>query len=167
MQNKFYTIGHLEIPQRIIMDTPLWYLDNNNKDGISKKFKELKKISGYTFDNTHLHWSNIFGHMFSISIHLNYKKTYWDVHVWNHTGNESILNFLQKVVTVETDVLSIDNYKKLCGVTENYVRGIIKCSGCGKEIKTTDVAGQYFAGRYCNNCWNNKYKAIEAAENYE
>ena len=27
--------------------------------------------------------------------------------------------------------------------------------------------GQYVAGHYCKECWDNKYKAIEAKENYE
>lgn len=52
-------------------------------------------------------------------------------------------------------------------ITKEYCDGDIHCSGCGKQIKQKEIAGRYFAGIYCKDCWENKYKDIEAKETYE
>lgn len=44
--------------------------------------------------------------------------------------------------------------------------GYVKCSDCGKWIKSEEVAGRYFAGQYCKECWEGKWRAIEAQETY-
>ena len=43
----------------------------------------------------------------------------------------------------------------------------VNCSACDKEITYNEIAGRYFAGIYCKECWENKYKEIEAKETYE
>jgi formamidopyrimidine-DNA glycosylase len=50
---------------------------------------------------------------------------------------------------------------------EDYGRGYVRCSDCETKIKTSEIAGRYFAGVYCKDCWDGKWKAIEAKENYE
>ena len=61
--------------------------------------------------------------------------------------------------------------EELVGIVEtdisNYLNGYISCSDCGKLIKRTEVAGTYFAGSYCKDCWEGKWKAIEAKETYD
>ena len=163
-EKNFYTVGHLEIKQDLIKAKPLWYLSNSNDEGITKIFKQLKGITGYQYDNRYLKWSNIYGHMFVISIYL--VKDMWEITLWNHTGVVHITRVVQRIVDKQTDVLSDENYKKICEATEDYVRDIIKCSDCGEKIKKQDVAGHYFASSFCESCWTGKWKAIEAKETY-
>lgn len=49
---------------------------------------------------------------------------------------------------------------------DNYIKGIIQCSDCGKPITSSEIAGRFFAGQYCEECWKNKWKEIESKENY-
>ncbi len=49
---------------------------------------------------------------------------------------------------------------------QNYDQGIINCSDCGTELTRSEIAGQYFAGIYCKHCWENKWRDVEAAEDY-
>jgi predicted nucleic-acid-binding Zn-ribbon protein len=79
----------------------------------------------------------------------------------------SLGSFQIKAVNKETDKLQRKDFDKIISVCRKYVQGTIQCSGCDKEIQIVDIAGQYFAGRYCKHCWETKYRAIEAAENYE
>ena len=50
---------------------------------------------------------------------------------------------------------------------KNYFKGIVKCSDCGKEIKKEDIAGRYFAGMYCKDCWEREWKEKEEHETYD
>ena len=163
----FYTIPHLEIPQDVIFNKPLWHFDMNNQEGIRKTFKQLKDLTGYRFDDMNIEWSNIFGHLFSISVHLEEHNKTWMISVWDHTGTTSICRMNQEYKDKDTDVLSQKNYQKLQQETEDFVRGYIKCSDCKTKIRKTEIAGSYFAGRYCTDCWEGKWKAIEAKETYE
>lgn len=52
-------------------------------------------------------------------------------------------------------------------ITKEYCDGDIHCSSCGQQIKQKEIAGRYFAGIYCKDCWESKYKDIEAKETYE
>ena len=49
---------------------------------------------------------------------------------------------------------------------DNFENHIINCCECGKEIAFSEIAGKYFAGVYCKDCWENKWKEIEAKEDY-
>jgi hypothetical protein len=165
-------IGMFQIPQREIQNIELWWLDGNNPEGIKLKFKELKKLSGYSFDNPHLLYSNIYGNLFSIHIHFAdvnrvNKSQKWEISIWDEKGSTSIGTIFQPVENKETDKLLDNNYKELSRLTENFSKEIMQCSNCGKEIKKSEIAGRYFAGIYCQHCWDTKYKAIEAQETYD
>lgn len=51
-------------------------------------------------------------------------------------------------------------------ILKNRCDGIVHCSDCKKEMKVEYIAGRYFAGIYCKDCWEGKWKAIEAKEDY-
>jgi len=172
MKDNFYMIGGFQIPQRIIQEKELWWLDGNNPNGIIIPFKELKRLSGYSFDNRHLYFSNIYGGLFAINIHFQDKtrlssRIYWEITLWDERGFTSVGCITQDVIDKETDRLSNESYKQLSSLTEKYTKGIITCSNCGKEINRVEIAGRYFAGVYCTDCWETKYKAIEAKETYD
>ena len=170
MKDNFYLIGILQIPQNMIMERPLWYFDHNNREGMRSIYNELKSLTNYRFDNNKKLWSNIFGDFFSISIHfVNNQRTnkkYWEIYVWDAKGNTSIINFTQDSINKEEDVLSDQNYNILTKYTEDFSRGKVRCSDCKKEINHSEIAGRYFAGVYCNECWERKWKVIEAKETY-
>ena len=50
---------------------------------------------------------------------------------------------------------------------EDYSHEIIRCSDCEVAMSKDEIAGRYFAGVYCSDCWERKWKAIEAAETYD
>ena len=50
---------------------------------------------------------------------------------------------------------------------DNFLRDKINCSDCGNLISNQEVAGRYFAGQYCKECWERKWKEIEAKEKYD
>lgn len=50
---------------------------------------------------------------------------------------------------------------------DNCLKGFVNCSDCGKIIKTEEIAGRYFAGRYCKDCWEKTWQVIEAKETYD
>lgn len=161
---------------------------------LKEKFIALKVIPGYRWDNTTLLVSNLYGNWFSMMLHRNscaygsikhrqlqetfgkdvdthkvYKATFWD-----YKG-------AQQIYCVE---FVIEDYnkpipKKIINVIieelENYSKGNIKCSDCGKNIKRTDIGGNYFAGSYCQDCWlgnvgryenRGGWKKVEAEESY-
>lgn len=157
-------IPHLEIPQQNIMKKPLWYFEGNNKEGVNDLFEKMREMSGYQYGNRHLQWSNIFGHMFAISVYS--AGDQWTISVWDHTGGTSVCSLSQEIVDKETDVLSSENYNKLSEETKAFSQGKIRCSDCKQHINQADIAGSYFAGRYCEDCWEGKWKAIEAKETY-
>ena len=49
----------------------------------------------------------------------------------------------------------------------NKIEGKINCSDCGKLINEKEIAGRYFAGLYCKDCWERTWKEIEAKETYD
>lgn len=166
-------IPHIEIPQNNLLNRPLIWFDVNNKSedslqGIQNKFK---KICSYKWANSNVKWSNVYGHLFSIQVHkikYSYKSTKlgWNIHIWDHTGTTTIISLIQSVKDENNDYLTKDNYKLICNSTERFVKGFINCSDCGNEIKQIEKGGRYFAGTYCQECWDRKWKEIEARETY-
>ena len=84
-----------------------------------------------------------------------------EFYLWNDFG-ESIGSYNIDINKVPSDKF-IEWIEK---VTKEYCDGIIPCSDCGKSIKKTEIAGRYFSGVYCSDCWNRTWKEIEAKENY-
>lgn len=158
---------HLVFNQHEILEKPLfWFEGNNNADDSAKALEnKLKKIINYKWANRHMLWGNIFGDEFSFQIYLFNDR--WEISIWDYKGNTTIGHITQKVIDKEKDILSDENHSLLKKMTENYSRNIIQCTECKKEInRNTEVGGRYFAGVYCQKCWDDKYKAIEARETY-
>ena len=52
-------------------------------------------------------------------------------------------------------------------ITYEYINDLVHCSDCRKLIKKSEIAGNYYAGIYCKDCWEKEWKEREANENYE
>ena len=85
-----------------------------------------------------------------------------EVHLWNESG---ITSLYRKNIDKNSSFLDI--YEQLKHTMDLYNNGIIYCSDCGKEMKIEEVAGRYFAGLYCRECWEREWKEKEARETYE
>jgi hypothetical protein len=115
--------------------------------------------SATVFDNySSIHVSDLFGQHYGISIYANGKNTP-SIHVWNHSGQDS-------VCTVYTKTLDEESIRTIAKAMEHYSCGEVQCAECGEWIKRHEAGGRYFAGLYCQHCWDTKWKEIEAKETY-
>ena len=142
---------------------------------LDDRFRAIKIITGYEFDNQSLYLSNIYGDYYSIYFHeekpqhgsisyKKYSKMFNDnlslshvvcVSLWNQNGGIALFS---KVFLVKSfiDKLPKDIIKQIEDVSENYSRDReVACSDCGIKIhhKTKEIGGHYFAGIYCVTCW--------------
>lgn len=64
--------------------------------------------------------------------------------------------------------LSEEQYKDIILVLDTYLEGKMRCSKCGDWIPLpTGYVRMYFAGAYCEKCWEGGMKQQEARETYE
>jgi hypothetical protein len=118
--------------------------------------KQLQHISGYFYDNNIARFSNIFGTEFKF---LLYGK---HLSVYDQTGGVSIYDGL---IPEEDRDNFINNFLDIC---ERWSKGDKRCDDCHTWINYQEnKSHSYFAGTYCEDCWNRKWKAIEAAESYD
>jgi len=141
------------------------------RDDLEVVRKELKRVSGYQFDNPHFRFSNIYGTEFAFQIHEksrydNTNRNYipldiFDVNVWDYTGGTDLFHG----TIPDSDRQEFIN--ELLMVCDKWSIGEKKCSDCKKWINYAEnKSHRYFAGIYCSECWERKWKAVEASENY-
>lgn len=122
--------------------------------------KSATGLYGLMFDNrAKIKLSDMYGYLFSLMVsehNDNYDFTLWDVTGTNH------------LVTINTKYNSLtdEEIEKIEKAMENHRNGIVNCSDCKREMKVSDIAGQYFASRFCKECWDGKWMEVEARENY-
>ena len=147
---------------------------NGMMGDIDKFVEELKEAGDavkvavdHRWANPNIRFSNIYGAEFAFGLyghtHLITKQTWYDLSVWDNTGNTSIISGI-----VPEDISERRDFvKKVLDTSEIFTAGKIHCSDCGKVVNYQEVSrNRYFAGIYCNECWEGKWKAIEAKENY-
>lgn len=126
----------------------------------------FSKIEFFNFYSLDLRFANQLGDEFQFGIYdgpLEYKRRRYKLSVWDRSGRTSVFSKL-----IPEDLKDRENFiSNLFDITKDYTNGIIHCSDCDEIAKYTDVyKHKYFTGIYCDNCWNSKWKAIEAKENY-
>ena len=154
----------IEITQREITRRPLMFFTRHH-EGYDGRWKLMKQATEYSYDNNKTMWSNINGHLHSISILKGVAG--WEINLWDDTGSLAIGQIKQDMINAETDVLSNENYAKMDKMTKDFHRGTVRCSGCGKDTNSKNNPRRFYAGIYCESCWEGKYKAMEAKENYD
>jgi|WetSurMetagenome_2_1015567.scaffolds.fasta_scaffold00049_31 hypothetical protein len=102
--------------------------------------------------------TDIYGHPFSWMFHNDM------LNIWDAVGSDLVA----KANFVDGDEKGRQSaINKVIERMEDYTKGYIHCSDCDTKIKRHgEVGGRYFAGVYCQKCWDGKWKAIEAKENY-
>lgn len=140
---------------------------------LDEKFVALKVITGYDYDDKHL-LLDYGHHLFALHLgrtnakrgsiaHDNFKAKFgtnvdldkvYEVQVWDHNGNCSIHYATFRIYDWNQPIPQ-DYLKLFFDELDIYVNGNIRCSDCDKIIKRdTEIAGHYFAGRYCQQCWD-------------
>ncbi|KKK73003.1 hypothetical protein LCGC14_2898200, partial [marine sediment metagenome] len=155
---------------------------------LKDRFRAIKLITGYEWDNTHLYLKNTHGDLYAISFNeigcpngsINYKKysklfhdnlmsnNIVEFHIWTQGGTCTIYG---KVFMIKSFISCIPEsiMVNIKDSVNSYSKDkTLSCSDCGVKIhhKTDEVGGHYFAGIYCNSCWNRHWKAVEAKETY-
>lgn len=87
-------------------------------------------------------------------------------------GREFILWTEDDVSVDEYDISKLDYPDAdfcdwIVDVLNKYSKGFVKCSDCGKWIRKDEVAGGFFAGRYCKDCWDREWKEVAERETYD
>lgn len=94
-------------------------------------------------------------------------RSYSDgVYVWANNGCRSIYSNHTKSKDEKPEVYADIITKRI----EEYCNGVIHCCDCGATFPVKEIEGyrrSYFAGVYCQDCWDSKWKAIEAKETYD
>lgn len=163
----------IHIPQHDIQRYPLHYFELNNKDGLSKKNNQMYEILKDKPYNTSasMLWSDGYGNLRIIMIVYSQKTQYgperFTITMWDEKGGTTLCVINQLVINKETDILNNENYKILSQKSEMWMNGKMNCSKCGCEIDYKEnFHHRYFAGIYCQTCWEGGMKQIEAQENY-
>ncbi len=147
---------------------------------MKEKMTAVKVITGYRFDNSHFMISNIFGDLFaymlsqvkitdkeSQEIHAKYnsseslKKHKYILSIWNSAGSTSIYTSNSWIQDYDKPI-DREIYKKAKQYMEDYSQGIFRCSRCEVQIK--NKRNRYFAGIYCDKCWNDDSKGMSLKE---
>lgn len=141
-----------------------WFLED-----MEELRKAQKKLFDYRWDNHHEFVTNIYGQMFAFNVYHDKPRNTVRVSFWDQIGTVSLGGFSFVVIDLSKSIndLAVDSWRNMLKRMDQYTQGIIHCSDCEKEISLLPHRQAYFAGRYCDDCWNSKWKAIEAAESYE
>jgi len=160
---------------------PIWEYEKPLKE----KLIALKVITGYQWDNEHK-FLFFNGQLYAFSLcrsqanpsspaqkehakefnigwhqedHV-YSLTLWDV-----TGNQTIYSNEWYHPNYDQPIPR-KIIQEMESAVANYETNKIRCSDCGAETNA-DTRRRYFAGTYCEKCWEGKWKEIEAKETYD
>jgi hypothetical protein len=146
-------------------------------DIVGKKYNEigiaLKVVTGYEFDNNKTLFQNGYGDWFSFSVYkikaphgsINYKKfskklsgfnppdyEAYEISVWDYKGTSSLGS--KYFVARFDDYIPSSIITFIKNLSNEFTKGYINCSDCGKQVLTNDIA------------WEGGRKEVEAKEDY-
>jgi hypothetical protein len=129
-----------------------------------------KALLGCKPDNQTTQSLKIGGSFFSFHVNcMEYKgkPKSWELTFWDISGNISLYNITFPVVDETKDIIPNDAFERIIEILKDYSKSFIRCTKCSKRIPVSEIAGSYFAGRYCDHCWNEGgMKEKEAKETY-
>lgn len=126
------------------------------------------EATGYPYSNIETSFNVTSGdkYTFMLSEEMDCKnpddiRRWHDISIWADSGN---LILYQAHLTDSNRKAVV---KEIMVRTREHASGNVHCSGCDKLVAQKEVSrNRYFAGIYCNDCWEGKWKAIEAKETY-
>ena len=123
---------------------------------------KIKEVSGFTWDNSTCRFSNIYGTEFKFSMHPDKENIH--LTVW---GLES-QQLLYISIPIQGD--RAPAIKKILEIADLWTYGKMHCSNpaCNKEMFYRENAGhRFYAGIYCQECWDSQFHHLAATENYD
>jgi hypothetical protein len=92
-----------------------------------------------------------------------YGTHYWEIAIWAENGLLSIGQW-----TTQNDRLTEADYEDIKMHLDKFTDGYIRCSKCREWINVQDSKQRrYYAGIYCQTCWEGGIAAQAAADDYE
>lgn len=127
----------------------------------------VKEATNYQDSTGNMRMSNSSGTEFAFHLrkhkHFGTGDTWHEISIWDSRGNTSIISF---VISTSLDERK-EQLVKLMRLCSEFAAGQVHCHDCGKLAKYEDIKrNRYFAGIYCDECWERKWKEIEAKETY-
>ena len=127
---------------------------------LSKTMEELRiksrDATSYQWDNRNFRISNSYGTEFKFSLNGN-NINLWDMHDFEVFQDELPKNLEERKTMLN----------KIGKLMSDYDKGFINCSECKKQIKLAECeSNRFYAGIYCNDCWEGGVRQQEARENY-
>lgn len=160
LMDKIWFNSEVTLPLKVFEIMEKYHISFEKLKEIEKTYEGARNnLLGYNLGNTFVRYSYK-DKVFSIGMYAGKNGT--RIHMWDQHGIVSLGEYVE-----EHDVPSEDMVKWLYESADNYILNKIRCSDCGTIINKCDIAGSYFAGRYCKHCWETKWKAIEAKETYD
>lgn len=99
-------------------------------------------------------------HMFAFGVYASKQANF---QIWNDTGNVHIAELPRPDNDIPDDLWIAQLKSRL----DEFLEGYMRCSDCGKKIAQNQIAGRYYAGSYCSDCWNRAWKEIAARDTYD
>ena len=126
-------------------------IDKRGMTAVAKDLKTLwyktKDAVNYKWDNCEIKVSNIFGECFAVQFHV--ENGEGSVSMWNENGQVSLDSY-----KIRNDKFL--DYARMVEIMENWTRGIVPCSKCGRPFKYHERENRtMFAGVFCEECWEN------------
>jgi len=89
---------------------------------------------------------------------------YWEIIIWAENGQMTIGHW-----TTVSDSIPESLYRNIKMHLDKYSDGFVRCSQCGEWIKAPKKqwVRRYYAGVYCQKCWDGGVAAQAAADNYD
>ena len=133
----------------------------NAETYVTQTERVLQDVANLRIRNSHTLINNSYGDEFKFLITKEFKTDYI-LNIWSKSDE-----IIEKALLKDYRPYLIDLQIHVNDVLDRYSRGYIVCSDCGTEHKREEIKkNRCSAGIYCDNCWNKKWKAIEAKETY-
>lgn len=139
----------------------------NGKEFVDR-IKDLEQLQvnlfGLKYDSDVSSFIKGYGEVFMFTIYHRFYRDeygYINFNLWVDDGGTALCDKTWKVGEYKDEIAA-----EIKEIMKKYTEGYIRCSGCGKWIKQKDIAGRFFAGVYCDECWEREWKERERQENY-
>jgi len=91
-----------------------------------------------------------------------YGTHYWEIAIWAENGLLAIGHW-----TTQNDRLTEADYKDIKMHLDKFTDGYVRCSECGTWVNVQESKQRrYYAGIYCQACWDGGIAAQAAADDY-
>lgn len=155
-----------------------WYVED-----LQTIVQAVKKLTGNPWDNNRLTYDH-HGGLFALALYrvefgpqaplasmyegVEYEegrsRNTWAAHLYDITGCTGLGNW---AYTAAADEPVPERVRKgVADRAEKWLARTVHCSDCDKLIEFEDVAGRYFSGLFCEPCWEETWKEVEARETY-